>query len=118
MSRRFDKKTNVFDSNGRISQIEYAIKAIKNSGPAMAISYKDGIIIATQKRTSSSLLVPPKHGDKVYKVDDHLYVIVSGLTADANYLLEFLRRHGQNYFYKFGTYIPIENLVEEVCNLK
>ena len=47
MSRRFDTKTNVFDSNGRISQIEYAIKAIKNSGPAMAISYKDGIVIAT-----------------------------------------------------------------------
>lgn len=61
----------------------------------MAIRYKDGIILATQKRTSSSLLVAPKHGDKVYKVDDHLYVCVSGLTADANYLLEFLRREGQ-----------------------
>lgn len=60
----------------------------------MAISYKNGIVIATQKRTFSSLLVPPKHGDKVYKVDDHLYVIISGLTADANYLLEYIRREG------------------------
>ena len=29
MSRRFDKRTNVFNPNGRINQIEYAIKAIK-----------------------------------------------------------------------------------------
>ncbi len=94
MSKRFDKKTNVFNANGRINQIEYAIKAIKNSGPAIALSYKNGLILATEKRTSSSLLVPPKHGDKVYKVDDHLYVCVSGLTADANYLLEHIRSEG------------------------
>ncbi len=118
MSRRFDKKTNVFNPNGRINQIEYAIKAIKNSGAALAISYKDGIVLATQKRISSSLLVPPKHGDKVYKVDEHLYVIVSGLTADANYLLEFIRQESQRYRYKFGNHVPIENLVETVCNLK
>ena len=84
----------------------------------MAIKYKDGIILATKKRTSSSLLVAPKHGDKVHKVDDHLYVCVSGQTADANYLLEFLRREGQQYWYKFGKQIPIENLVEMICNLK
>ena len=112
MSRRFDKRTNVFNSDGRINQIEYAIKAIKNSGPAMAIKYKDGIVLATQKRLSSSLLVPPKHGEKVYKIDDHLYVIVSGLTADANYLIEYVRKCGQNYMFEFGTHIPIENLVE------
>ncbi len=118
MSRRFDKKTNVFNTNGRINQIEYAIKAIKNSGPALALKYNGGIVLATEKRTSSTLLVPPKHGDKVYKVDTHLYVIVSGLTADANYLLEQIRQEGQKYRYKFGQGIPVENLVEIICNLK
>lgn len=92
MSRRFDKHTNVFNNSGRISQIEYAIKAIKNSGPAMAIHFKDGIIFATEKRSSSKLMIPPKHGDKVFKVDDHVYVIVSGMTSDANYLLEYARK--------------------------
>ena len=60
----------------------------------MAMLYNNGIVLATEKRTSSTLLMNPKHGDKVYKVDDHLYVIVSGLTADANYLLEYIRREG------------------------
>ena len=118
MSRRFDTRTNLFNPNGRINQIEYALKAIKNSGPALALHYKDGIIIATEKRTSSSLLLPPKHGEKLFRIDDHVYVLVSGLTADANYLIEFLRTRAQDYKYTFNSNMPIEQLVEAICNLK
>lgn len=118
MSRRFDKRTNVFNPNGRINQIEYAIKAIKNSGPAIALHYKDGIMIATEKRTSSSLLVPPKHGDKIFAIDKHIFVVVSGLTSDANYLIEYIRNEAQKYRYSFGNQIPLEQLVENLCNLK
>ena len=118
MSRRFDRKTNVFNPSGRITQIEYAIKAIKNSGPAVALVYKDGIVIATEKRTASNLLIPSKHGEKIFKIDDHVSAIVSGLTSDANYLIEHIRKVGQNYRYTYGNEMPIEQLVENLCNLK
>lgn len=118
MSRRFDTRTNLFNPNGRINQIEYALKAIKNSGPALALHFNNGIVIATEKRTSSSLLMPPKHGEKLFRIDDHVYVLVSGLTADANYLIEFLRKKSQDYKYTFGSNLPIEQLVEAICNLK
>ena len=118
MSRRFDRKTNVFNPNGRITQIEYAIKAIKNSGPAVAVIFDGGIAIATEKRTSSNLLIPSKHGDKIFKIDNHVSVVVSGLTADANYLIEYIRKAGQNYRYEFGNEMPLEQLAETLCNLK
>ena len=118
MSRRFDRRTNLFNPNGRINQIEYALKAIKNSGPALALHYKNGIIIATEKRTASSLLLPPKHGEKLFRIDDHVYVLVSGLTSDATYLIEFLRKRAQDYKYTFNSNMPIEQLVEAICNLK
>lgn len=118
MSRRFDTRTNLFNPNGRINQIEYALKAIKNSGPALALHFNNGIVIATEKRTASSLLLPPKHGEKLFRIDDHVYVLVSGLTADANYLIEFLRKKCQDYKYSFGSNLPIEQLVEAICNLK
>jgi 20S proteasome subunit alpha 3 len=118
MSRRFDRKTNVFNPNGRITQIEYAIKAINNSGPAVAVIYDGGIAIATEKRTSSSLLIPSKHGDKIFKIDSHISVVVSGLTSDANYLIEYIRETGQQYRYDYGNEMPIEQLVETLCNLK
>lgn len=118
MSRRFDRKTNVFNPNGRITQIEYAIKAINNSGPAVAIIFNGGIAIATEKRTSSSLLIPSKHGDKIFKIDSHISVVVSGLTSDANYLIEYIRKIGQQYRYDYNNEIPVEQLVETLCNLK
>lgn len=118
MSRRFDQRTNVFNPEGRINQIEYAIKAIKNSGPAMAVHYAGGILIATEKRGGSVLLVPPKHGEKIFKIDSHLYLLVSGLVADANYLIEYMRKVAQDHRYTFGTNIPLHQIVEELCDLK
>ena len=118
MSRRFDTRTNVFNQKGRINQIEYAIRAIKNSGPSLAISFPGGIAVATEKPKTSKLMVSKPRGDKIHKVDEHLYCVVSGLTADANYLLEYLRTESQRYFSKFEEEIPIEQLVERVCDLK
>lgn len=118
MSRRFDQRTNVFNPNGRINQIEYAIKAIKNSGPALAFHFKDGIILATEKRSTSSLLLAPKHGEKIFRIDSHLLVIVSGLSADANYLVEYLRKRAQDYKYTFNSNIPLQQITEELCDLK
>ena len=118
MSRRFDQRTNVFNPNGRINQIEYAIKAIKNSGPALALHYDGGVLIATEKRGGSALLVPPKHGEKIFRIDTHLFVLVSGLSADANYLVEYLRQKAQDYTYSFGSNIPVQQLVEDLCDLK
>lgn len=118
MTRRFDQRTNVFNAEGRITQIEYAIKAIKNSGPAMAVHFADGILIATEKRGGSALLVPPKHGEKIFKIDEHLYLLVSGLVADANYLIEYMRKAAQDHRYTFGTHVPLQQLVEELCDLK
>ena len=114
MSRRFDKRTNVFNQSGRINQIEYAIKAIKNSGPALAFQYEKGILFCTEKQDNSSLLVSSRTGEKIYKIDDHIYAIVSGLTSDGNYLVDHLRVEGQNHQYTFGTPIPVEQLVEKV----
>lgn len=118
MSRRFDKRTNMFDPNGRINQIEYALKAIKNSGPALALHFNGGIVVATEKQTSSNLLLPPKHGEKTFRLDDHLIVVVSGLTADANYLIEYMRKICLDYQVTFGGPMPIEQVAESVCNLK
>ena len=118
MSRRFDTRTNVFNQNGRINQIEYAIRAIKNSGPSLALSFSGGIVVATEKAKTSKLMVSKKQGDKIHKIDDHVYCVVSGLTADANYLLEYLRKQSQQSYSQFEEEIAIEQLVERVCDLK
>ena len=118
MSRRFDTRTNVFNQSGRINQIEYAIRAIKNSGPSLALTFESGIVVATEKAKTSKLMVSKVQGDKIHKIDDHVYCVVSGLTADANYLLEYLRKQSQKNYSEFEEEITLEQLVERVCDLK
>lgn len=43
---------------------------------------------------------------------------MAGLTADANILIDEARLRACRYLYQYGEAIPMENLVEHVCNYK
>ena len=47
--------------------------------------------MATEKHEASFLLEQSKISEKIYAIDKHLYCVVSGLSADANYLINLLR---------------------------
>ena len=118
MTDRFDKKTNVFNQNGRINQIEFAIQAINNSSPVIAIKYSAGIAFLTYRIEESKLSIQPEHGEKIHKIDDHVFVIQSGVTADGNTLVQEMRKIGQEHFYIFESPIPLEKLVDQMCKTK
>lgn len=72
----------------------------------------------TQKKEFSKLSIGSEFGDKVYKIDDHVYVIVCGMQADANYIIEEMRKLGQSYYYEFDSPIPVDVLVEQISSIK
>jgi len=118
MSRRYDSKTTTFTSEVRLMQVEYAIEAINKTGPAIGILTTEGIVLATEKQVVSSLLEQSKHSEKIYCLDKHIYCVVSGLTADANYLIDHARLAGQRYRYAFRESMPMEQLIQDICDLK
>ena len=59
-----------------------------------------------------------KTSDKTYKLSSHVACTVAGLTADANILIDEARLRACRYMYQYGEPIPMENLVEHVCNYK
>lgn len=56
--------------------------------------------------------------EKTYKLCSHATCTVAGLTADANILIEQARLRAGRYEYQYQEPIPIEHLVEHVCNYK
>lgn len=40
------------------------------------------------KKSDSKLSINNSNGDKIYKIDDHIYVIVSGMSADGDRLVD------------------------------
>lgn len=118
MARRYDSSTTTFSPEGRLHQVEYAIEAINNAGTSVGILASDGVVMASEKKITSGLLAPSRTSEKTYKLCGHATCSVAGLTADANILIDQARLRAGRYAYQYQEPIPIENLVEHVCNYK
>mmetsp|Transcript_20548 Transcript_20548/g.37072 ORF Transcript_20548/g.37072 Transcript_20548/m.37072 type:complete len:269 (+) Transcript_20548:76-882(+) len=118
MARRYDSSTTTFSPEGRLHQVEYAIEAINNAGTSVGILAKDGVVMASEKKITSGLLAQSRTSEKTYKLCPHATCSVAGLTADANILIDQARLRAGRYGYQYQEPIPIENLVEHVCNYK
>ncbi|KAJ3699000.1 hypothetical protein LUZ61_002705 [Rhynchospora tenuis] len=118
MSRRYDSRTTIFSPEGRLYQVEYAMEAIGNAGSAIGILANDGVVLVGEKKVTSKLLQTSKSTEKMYKIDDHLSCAVAGIMSDANILINTARLHAQRYAYSYQEPIPVEQLVQSLCDTK
>ena len=76
------------------------------------------MVLAAEKKETSKLFVPTRESGKLYKIDDHVLCAVSGIVADANYLIDMARLHSQRHLYSHHENIYVEELVKFLCNEK
>jgi len=112
----YDRGVNTFSPEGRLFQVEYAIEAIKIGTTAIGISTREGIVIAVEKRLLSPLQ-EPSSVEKIYEVDSHIGVAMSGLSADARTLVDHARSESQYHHFTFNEPMPVESLTQAVCDL-
>ena len=117
MSRKYDSLTSIFTPEGRLLQVENAIKNIGNAGLCIGIVTKEGIILTCEKESISKLYERGKHSEKIYTIDRNIAVGVGGLAADANLLIDYCRDYSQNYFFKYKTLTPVENVVKYISDI-
>ncbi|KAI9265079.1 proteasome subunit alpha type-4 [Phascolomyces articulosus] len=118
MARRYDSRTTIFSPEGRLYQVEYAMEAISHAGIALGILAKDGIVIAAEKKVTSKLLEQSASAEKIYKLNDRMICGVAGMTADANILINWARSNAQRYLFTYNEEMPVEQLVQRLCDLK
>lgn len=118
MSRRYDTRTTIFSPEGRLYQVEYALEAISHAGTSLGILADDGILLAAERRNTNKLLDEVSYSEKIYKLNEDLCCSVSGITSDANVLINELRLIAQRYQLQYQEPIPCENLVSNLCNIK
>ncbi|RMZ98806.1 proteasome subunit alpha type-4 [Brachionus plicatilis] len=118
MSRRYDTRTTIFSPEGRLYQVEYALEAISHAGTSLGILANDGILLAAEKRNTNKLLDELNYSEKIYKLNEDICCSVSGITSDANVLINELRLIAQRYQLNYQEPVPCENLVSSLCNIK
>jgi len=109
----YDLYTSVFSPDGRVFQVEYAAKAVENSGTAIALRGKDGVVFAVEKIVQSKLHEKTAN-KRIFSADRHVGVALSGLLADGRALVERANDEAANYRMRYGSNIPVKYLADRV----
>lgn len=78
---------------------------------------KDGVILASDTRVTMGFYVAHKHGKKIYKIDDHLAMTISGTVADAQRTVDILSVHAQLYKLNMNRPLPVSSAARLISNL-
>jgi hypothetical protein len=97
----YDGDITTWSPQGRIHQIEYAMEAVKQGSACVGLKSKTHAVIVALKRSSSEL---GSYQKKIFKIDDHIGIAISGLTGMSYFELEFAKQfcinmHLDNFVY-------------------
>jgi len=90
--------------------------AFKGTTTVGAIS-KEGVILASDTRVTMGSLIVHKKGKKVYKIDNHLAMTISGVVADAQKTVATLKANARMYRLQRRIAMPVSAAARLVANL-
>ncbi|XP_043245935.1 proteasome subunit alpha type-3-like isoform X2 [Amphibalanus amphitrite] len=109
----YDLSASQFSPDGRVFQVEYAQKAVENSGTVIGLRGKDGVVFAVEKIITSKLFEQSTN-KRIFTVDRHVGLAVAGLIADARALAETARTEASNYRADYSAPIPVRHLADRL----
>ncbi|MHA1777362.1 MAG: proteasome subunit alpha [Promethearchaeia archaeon] len=110
----YDRAITIFSPDGRLFQVEYAIEAVRRGTTAVAVKNKTGVVFAVERRN----LPLQEHlgSEKLFKIDDHVGVAISGLTADARTLIDQARVHAQVNILSYDEEVSVVETTRDLCD--
>lgn len=113
----YDRAITMFSPDGRLLQVEYAKKTVRLGNTAIGMACKDGVLLVTDKRVASRLVVPEAI-EKIFVIDDHIMATAAGIMADARVLVERSREKAQGYRITYDSPIDVLTIVKDLADLK
>ncbi len=113
----YDRSITMFSPDGRLLQVEYAKKTVRQGSTAMGIACKDGVVLISDKRITSKLMVPEAI-EKMFQIDDHIAATAAGIIPDARVLVDRAQLRAQQHAVTYDSKIDVLSIVKEICDLK
>ncbi|MCK4434049.1 proteasome subunit beta, partial [Candidatus Bathyarchaeota archaeon] len=90
-------------NNGIINQL------VSRGTTTIGLVCKNSVVLASDTRVTMGSYVAHKHGKKIYKIDDHLAMTISGSVADAQRTVDILTANAQLYRLNIGRPLPVSS---------
>ena len=110
-------RASMFSPDGRLFQVEYAKKTVKQGTAVMGLVCNDGVVLVADRRITDKLIVPSSV-EKVYQIDDHIADAACGIMSDGRILVEKSQLLAQQHRVTYDESMDIKSLVREVSNIK
>lgn len=113
----YDRAITMFSPDGRLLQVEYAKKTVKQGSTAVGLVYDGGVLLMTDKRIVDKLIIADSV-EKIFQVDDHIIATAAGILSDARVLVDRSQVQAQQHKVTYDTDIEVSNIVKDIANLK
>jgi 20S proteasome subunit alpha 6 len=111
---QYDTDVTVFSPQGRLHQVEYAAEAVNQGTVCLGLRNGTHVVLAALRRLPSELAC---HQKKLFKIDDHMGIAMSGLTADGRSLVKYMRTEALNHKYVYGSQIQGSRLALDLADM-
>ena len=113
----YDRAITMFSPDGRLLQVEYAKKTVRQGSTAIGMVCSDGVLLVTDKRIVDTLIVP-ESVEKIFQIDDHIGATAAGILSDARVLIERAQLKAQQHMVTYDSEIDTLTIVKDICDLK
>lgn len=113
----YDRAITMFSPDGRLLQVEYAKKTVRQGSTAIGMVCSDGVLLVSDKRIIDKLVIP-ESVEKIFQIDDHIAATASGILSDARVLIERAQVKAQQHKVTYDTPIDTVSVVKDICALK
>ncbi|RKF62815.1 putative proteasome subunit alpha type-2 [Erysiphe neolycopersici] len=117
MADRYSFSLTTFSPSGKLIQIEYALNAVNQGVTALGIKATNGIVLATEKK-SSSPLIDASSLSKVSLITPNIGMVYSGMGPDYRVLVDRARKVSHSGYKRiYNEYPPTKILVQDVARV-
>ncbi|KAK3344134.1 putative 20S proteasome subunit alpha type 2 [Lasiosphaeria hispida] len=117
MADRYSFSLTTFSPSGKLVQIEYALNAVNQGVTALGIKATNGIVLATEKK-SSSPLADPSSLSKISLITPNIGMVYSGMGPDYRVLVDRARKVSHTGYKRiYNEYPPTRILVQDVARV-
>jgi len=112
----YDRAITMFSPDGRLLQVEYAKKTVRQGSTAIGMVCKDGVLLVADKRILDKLIITEEI-EKIFEIDDHILAAAAGIMSDARVLVERSQLKAQQHRVTYDSKIDVITIVKDVSSL-
>ncbi|MFX0186946.1 MAG: proteasome subunit beta [Candidatus Hodarchaeota archaeon] len=83
----------------------------------VGLKCKDVVVLGTDKRATMAYFIASKISEKLFKIQDHLWMTTAGSVADSQYIIDIIRAETTIYQLQKEKPVPIKSAGKMLSNL-